>query len=369
MMVLREIERHPVRTVLSSIGIAGAIALIVLGHFGIDSLDNYLEALFRREQRQDLAVTFAKPVSPRVIGELARLPGVLTAEGLRAVPVRVRHLQRARESVVMGLADDATLRRLVERSGRAVSVPDDGVVISATLGEVLGVRPGERLLLELREGERRAVTPVVAALLDDTVGLQIYARAALVAGLSGDLGAVSSVLLRVDPPHREAVEEHLRRSPRVIDVSDVAADVERLRDMNGAAMDIWTAVSITLAACVIFGVVYNNARIALAMRSRELASLRVLGFSRAEISSILIAGLAVEVAVAIPIGLILGRAWAELFFSGAVDREVFRFKVLVEGKTYLMAAVVALLAAAASALWVRRSLDRLDLIGVLKTRE
>jgi putative ABC transport system permease protein len=369
MMVLREIERHPVRTVLSSIGIAGAIALIILGHFGIDSLDNYLEALFRREQRQDLAVTFAKPVSPRVIGELARLPGVLTAEGQRAVPVRVRHLQRARESVVMGLADDATLRRLVERSGRAVSVPDDGVVISATLGEVLGVRPGERLLLELREGERRAVTPVVAALLDDTVGLQIYARAALVAGLSGDLGAVSSVLLRVDPPHRAAVEEHLRRSPRVIDVSDVAADVERLRDMNGAAMDIWTAVSITLAACVIFGVVYNNARIALAMRSRELASLRVLGFSRAEISSILIAGLAVEVAVAIPIGLILGRAWAELFFSGAVDREVFRFKVLVEGKTYLMAAVVALLAAAASALWVRRSLDRLDLIGVLKTRE
>jgi putative ABC transport system permease protein len=152
-------------------------------------------------------------------------------------------------------------------------------------------------------------------------------------------------------------------------VSDVAADVQRLRDMNGAAMDIWTTVSIVMAACVIFGVVYNNARIALASRSRELASLRVLGLSRAEISSILIAGLAVEVILAIPIGLVLGRWWAELFFTRAVDQETFRFQVLVEGRTYALAALVALLAAAASALWVRRNIDRLDLIGVLKTRE
>jgi putative ABC transport system permease protein len=120
---------------------------------------------------------------------------------------------------------------------------------------------------------------------------------------------------------------------------------------------------------VIFGVVYNNARIALAMRSRDLASLRVLGLSRGEISSILIGGLAIEVVLAIPIGLLLGRAWAELFFTRAVDQETFRFQVVVAGGTYVMAALVTLLAAAASALWVRRSLDRLDLIGVLKTRE
>jgi putative ABC transport system permease protein len=145
--------------------------------------------------------------------------------------------------------------------------------------------------------------------------------------------------------------------------------VQRLRDMNGAAMDVWTLVSIVMGACVVFGVVYNNARIALATRSRELASLRVLGLSRAEISSILIGGLAIEVMLAIPAGLLLGRWWAELFFTRAVDQETFRFQVLVEGRTYALAALVALLAAAASALWVRRSIDRLDLIGVLKTRE
>jgi putative ABC transport system permease protein len=368
-MVMREIERRPLRTLLSSIGIAGAVSLIILGHFGTDSLSNYLEAFFRREQRQDLSVTFDHPVDPRAVEELARVPGVLRAEGLRAVPIRIRHDQRSRDSVLMGLGSSTDLRRLVAHGGHEVAVPDDGVLVTAELAKILGVRVGDRLDVEVLEGDRPSVRPVIAGFVDEVVGLQLYARAGTVARLEGDLGAVSSVLLSVDPPALAAVEEWLRRSPRIIDVSDVAADVQRLRDMNGAAMDVWTLVSVTLAAAVIFGVVYNNARIALATRSRELASLRVLGLSRAEISAILIAGLAVEVALAVPLGLYIGHQWAVFFFSHSIDRETFRFQVLIEGRTYLLAAAVAAVAATASALWVRRSIDRLDLIGVLKTRE
>ncbi|HVY41357.1 MAG TPA: FtsX-like permease family protein [Polyangia bacterium] len=369
MMVLREIARRPLRTALSSFGIAGAVALIIFGHFGVDSLNNYLETTFRREQRQDLAVTFARPLSPGAVTELAALPGVIKAEPVRAIPVRVRHDQRWRDSVLMGLPSEATLRRLVAHGGRAVAVPEDGVLVTTALGKLLHLAPGDRMDVELLEGDHRPARPTVAGFVDEAVGLQLYGRTETVSELAGDLGAVSSALLRVDPALRAGVEQQLRRSPRVIDVSDLAADVQRLRDMNSAAMDVWTVVSIAMAACVIFGVVYNNARIALATRSRELASLRVLGLSRGEISAILIGGLAIEVAVAIPIGLAIGRGWAEVFFSRAVDQETFRFQVLVEGRTFALAALVALLAAAASALWVRRSVDRLDLIGVLKTRE
>jgi putative ABC transport system permease protein len=301
MMVVREIQRRPLHTVLSSLGIAGAVALLILGRFGLDSLTSYFEGTFRREQRQDLTVAFARPIAPRAVGQLARLPGVLAAEGIRAVPIRVSHEQRKRDSILMGLPSDSTLRRLVTRGGgREIDLPSDGVLLTKTLAEILGLRIGDRPVVEVREGNRRTVHPVIVGFIDESIGLSVYGSVPLVAALQGDHGAVSSVLLKVDPREIERVEAQLRRSPRVIDVADVKADMERLFDMNTSIMNVWTAVSVVLAASVVFGVVYNNARIALAARSRDLASLRVLGFSRREISSILLSSLAIEVLLALP---------------------------------------------------------------------
>lgn len=366
--VVRELERRPLRTLLSSVGIAGAVALLILGRFGWDSVNAYFEGTFSREQRQDLTVTFAQAIDPRSVGELARLPGVVRAEGMRMVPVRVMHEHRKRDSVIVGLPRETTLRRLVEHGGGEVSVPSDGIVLTKALADILGLRIGDRPTIEVREGERRLVTPIIVGLVDESVGLQIYAKQSLVESLERDLGAVSSVLLEVEPAAIPGVEARLKKSPKVIDVSDLGGDMRRMLDMNASFIDVWTLVSVLLASAVIFGVVYNNARIALATRSRDLASLRVLGFSRTEVSRILLSGLAIEVLFAIPLGLYLGLVWARQFM-GTVDQETYRWNVFIEPRTYLLASVVALLAGAASALWVRQSLDRLDLIGVLKTRE
>jgi putative ABC transport system permease protein len=368
MMIVREVTRRPLRTLFSSFGIAGAVSLLILSHFGLDSLLGYFEGTFRREQRQDLAVVFARPVAPEVVGQLGRLPGVLTAEGIRAVPVRIVHEHRARSSVIMGLPAENTLRRLVGRGGSEVTIPADGVVLTKTLGDVLGLRIGDRPELELREGDRRTVKPVVVGFVDESIGLSIYARAGVLAALEGDLGAVSSALLTVDPRELEGVEAALRRSPHVIDVSDAAGDMQRLLDMNTSIMNVWTMISIALSGGIVLGVVYNNARIGLAARARDLASLRVLGFNIREISGILLASQAIEVLLAVPTGLWLGRVWAEAFMRG-VDQETFRWAVVIAPRTYLLSAAVTVLAALVSALWVRRSLDTLDLVGVLKARE
>jgi putative ABC transport system permease protein len=367
-MVVREVARRPLRTLFSALGIAGAIALMILGRFGLDSIDEYLAGTLRREQRQDLAVSFVRPLDTRVVGELAHLPGVLEVEGIRALPVRARHNHRTRDSALMAFPPEATLRRLVGRGGAAIPIPRDGVLVTTELAKILDLGVGDRIELELREGERATVFPVVVGLVDEPVGLFIYGATDELTRLERDQGAVSSALLTVDPRRIGAAEEQLRRMPNVIDVSDIADDARRLREMQGSMMAVWTTVSITLSACVVFGVVYNNARIALASRARELASLRVLGFSRGEISTILLGSLAIEVAIALPLGIALGHWWAVRFMSN-VDRETFRFVVVVAPRTDLLAAAVAVLAALASALWVRRSLDRLDLIGVLKTRE
>lgn len=368
MMVLREVERRPFRTLLSSLGIAGALALLVLGRFALDSVEAYLEGTLRREQRQDLAVTFDRAVSPRALRELGAMPGVRKVEGVRAISARVRHEHRARDCALVGLPADATLRHVVARGGREVPVPPDGILVTAKLGEVLGLRVGDRPEVEIREGARPVVHPVVAGFVDESTGLQLYAREELIARLERDLGALGSALLTVDPPQVAAVEARLRRLPRVLDVSDVRTEIARMRDMQASVEDVRTIVCVLLAAIVIFGVVYNNARIALATRARELGSLRVLGFSSHEISSILVGGMAVELVIALPVGLYLGGSWARLIMR-MVDQEQFRWEVYVSPATYLLAALVAALATAASALWVRRSVDRLDLIGVLKTRE
>jgi putative ABC transport system permease protein len=368
LMVAREVARRPLRTVLSSLGIAGALALVVLGRFATDSVDRYLDRILRGEQRQDLAVSFDRPVSPRALRELAAMPGVRQVEGIRATAARVRHEHRSRDTVLLGLPAAASMRRLVERDGREVPLPSEGILLTKKLGEVLELRAGDRPEVELREGSRPVARPAVAGFVDESVGLQVYAREELISALEGDSGAVGMALLAVDPLQVSALEERLRRLPRVIDVSDLDTDIQRMRDMQLSVENVRNAICIALAVTVIFGVVYNNARIALAMRARELASLRVLGFERHEISTILIAGMAIELAIAIPIGLLLGRAWAQLLFAW-VDQEQFRWAAYVSPSTYLLAAVVGLVAAAASALWVRRRVDRLDLIAVLKTRE
>jgi|SRR6478736_1461867 len=369
MMIVREVGRRPFRTLLSSLGIAGAISLMILGRFGLDSLMAYFEGTYGREQRQDVSVQFARPVSPRVVGELRRLPGIIAAEGLRAVPIRVHHGHRARDSVLMGIAQNSALRRLVGRGGGSeIPVPPDGVVLTKTLAEVLGVHVGDRPEIELREGARHTVRPLVVGTVDDTVGLTVYGQGSLVASLEGDSGAVSSVLLRVDPHKMDAVYERLRRSPEIIDASESRTDMHRLLDMNASFMNVWTAISIALSASIVFGVVYNNARIGLAARSRDLASLRVLGFTRGEISLVLLGSQAIEVMLALPLGLWLGTAWARLFMS-TVDQETFRWSVVIAPSTYLFSTAVAVLAAAGSALWVRRNLDNLDLVSALKARE
>jgi putative ABC transport system permease protein len=368
MMIVREQLRRPLRTLLSSLGVAGAVSLLILSHFAWDSLLAYFEGTFRREQRQDVAVVFARPVSPRVVGELRQLRGVDQVEGLRAVPVRVRNEQRARDSVVMGVPGGGSLRRLIGKGGREILLPADGVILTRTLGDVLGLRIGDRATLELRDGEHRTVAPVVAGFVDEAIGLQVYAEANTLASLEADLGAISSVLLKVDAREVAGVHAQLRRSPEVIDVSEIRSDMQRLLDLNASVMDVWTLVSILLSASVVFGVVYNNARIGLAARGRDLASLRVLGFTRREVSAILLGSQAVEVAIAIPIGLTLGVLWAQQFMK-SVDQETFRWVVVVTPRTYLLSIAVTVLAAAASALWVRRSLDSLDLVSVLKARE
>jgi putative ABC transport system permease protein len=365
-MVIRELERRPLRFLLSALGIAMGIAIFVMGRFGNDSFGRLMTVVYPQEHREDLVVSFAHSAPARAVEELAHIPGVLEAEGQRIVPVRMRAGSRYRDLTIVGMPAHAELRQLLDNGRRRVELPISGLVVTDKLAEVLGVRVGDEVLVDVMEGDWRTRRMVIAGTLREPFGLFAYARADWLAQALGEAPRVSAVLLRVDPLRLAAVRARLKDLPQVIGVTSTSRVIESYREQTGKSVVVMTLILTVSAAAIAIGIVYNNARIALSLRSRDLATLRVLGFTRREISNVLLGELAAQVVLGIPLGLGLGTLWAKLLTRG-FNTESIRFPFHIEPRTYVLASVIALVSGAVSALLVRRKLDRLDLVGVLKS--
>ena len=368
MMVVRELWRRPGRFAMSTLGIAMGIAIFVMGRFSWDSFDHLMAEVFPREHQEDMTVSVARPLPARALHEVAHLPGVLFAEGQRVVPVRLRAGVRWRDTAVFGLPVAPGLRHLLDGGTRPLPIPPAGLIVTDKLAELLGVRVGDAIDAELLEGAHGTRALPIVGLIDEAFGLQAYASADWLAGELREEPRVSMLLLRVDPAQAPALRARLAQLPAVLGVSSTEHVIARYREQTGSSMFVMTLILTLSAASIAIGVVYNNARIALSLRSRDLATLRVLGFSRVEISAILLGELAIQVAVGIPLGLVMGTWWAIALAAG-IDPEAIRFPVHIAAATYAQAALIGMVSAIASALLVRRQLDRLDLLAVLKSQE
>lgn len=367
-MVVRELERRPLRTLLSALAIAAATALTVVGGWYYDGIETLFYAQFHELMREDASVTFIKPRPARAVRELAHLPGVLSAEGLRLVPVRFRAAHHHRDGVVWGYPDDIEMRRPRDAYGRPVSLPPNAVVITDILAKILGVAVGDTVEVELREGTRDRRTLVVAGLINESFGLGGHMRGDALNGWLGEAPRVSMALLRIDPEQSHLVDQRLKDLPAVVEVTKRSNIIAQFREQSGNMILTMALIISLFAATITVGVVYNNARVALSMRGRDLASLRVLGFTRREIAAILIGEQLVQVLAALPLGLFLGRTLVDLLAS-TIDPETYRLPMMLTAKSYAFAMTVTLCSALLSALLVQRRLDQLDLVGVLKTRE
>ena len=367
-MILRNMERQPVRALTSIAGIALSAAILVLGMFFLDAIDELLRVQFTLVQRQDVTVTFVEPRSRAALFELQRLPGVMRVEPMRAVPVRLRAGHRSRQLAILGLEPVPALQRIVDASGRTVALPPEGLVLSRALADVLHLRTGSWVDVEVLEGRRRTARVRIARVVDDYLGLSAYMSLDAIGQLTLDAGALSGGYLLVDRAQEPALHERLKATPIVAGVSLKRAAVGAFNRTMSETMGIMIFFNVLFSGIIAFGVIYNAARISLSERSRELASLRVLGFTRAEISAILLGELGVVVAAGIPLGLLAGYGLAAGVIA-AFETELYRFPVIITSRTYAFSIVTTLAAALVSGLIVRRHLDRLDLVAVLKTRE
>jgi len=367
-MVLRNVMRHPVRAAASVFGIAFAVAILMVGFVFNDAVDRLMLTQFWEAERQDVTVTFVEPRGESARYALARMPGVVAVETQRTVAAHVRSGHRDRYVSISGVPPNPRFKRIVDRDGRAIRLPPSGVVLGVMLARVLDVVPGDEILLEVLEGQRPTRRVQVTGLVDDLMGLSAYMDETALHQMMREGEVANSALLLIDGAQEVRLAAELKTTPAVAGAGFKRIVLQSFRDVMAANMSISILINLVFAGIIAFGVVYNAARVSLSERSRELASLRVLGFTRAEISLILMGELALLTLVALPVGWLFGYSLAGAIV-GMIDSEVFRFPLYVSRQAVALAFLGIIAATVFSGLVVRRRLDQLDLVAVLKIRE
>ncbi|WP_416666237.1 ABC transporter permease [Egbenema bharatensis] len=367
-IILRNLERKPIKAMLSIAGIAVAVAVLVAGRYVSDVMDYLMDVQFDRAQREDVTIVFNEPRPAQARYEIAQLPGVLYAEPFRTVAAELQFEHRTYKLAITGLEPTGELRNLFDRHLNPIDLPLDGVLLTSKLAEMLGIQPGQILTVNVLEGAKPVRQIPLIGVVDEMVGLSAYMDIHALNQLMREGGTISGAYLAVDALELDRLYDQLKQTPTVTSVLLRESTIRRFRETITETRGAITSILVVFASVITFGVIYNAARIALSERGRELATLRIIGFSRLQIAVVLLGEQAALTIVAIPLGLLLGYGLAGLM-SLAFDTELYRLPLVISRTTYGFALVVTLIAALASGLMIGRHLDRLDLIAVLKSRE
>ena len=367
-MVLRNLERRPFRTLSTAIGVSLAVALLASGRFPYDAMDRLMDVEFRLAQRYDVLAAFADRHSLDAAHDLAHVPGVVSAEAFRSTGVRVTRGAASRNTSITGLAPGSTMFRLVDTDGRAYTMPPDGCVLTAWLAGYLGVKPGDSVDVDLLEIGGRTRRVAVVGVYDPMMGQGIYMSRAALNRLIREDASASGVYLSVAPGRESDVITRLKEFPFVLLATSRAATVRRVDEQMRQSMTFVLTLIITSASIIAIGVVYNSARIALSERGRELASLRVLGFTTNEVAGMLYGEQAAVLLLAIPVGIGFGKAFSVALVRG-FETERFHFPYVMTLSSQLFAVVIVIAAAVVAGLIVKGRIRRLDMVAALRTRE
>ena len=367
-IVARNIERKPIKTFLAIIGIATACATMICSGFFQDCIDYMVHVQFVMSQKEDMTVSFIEPTSYKALYEFKRMEGISNGEAFRSVPVRMTFGHRSYKTVINGIQPDSHLSVLLDRNLKAIPLPPSGILLTDYLGEILGVKAGDMLTVEALEGSRTVRQVPVVALAKQYLGVMGYMNLNALNRLMNEGDAISGAYLVTDEKHREKLFQSFVEMPRIAEIVVRQNEIRNIYDIMAKAMLFFTFIAMMMACSIAFGVVYNSARISLSERSRELSSLRVLGYTRGEIAYILLGELGFITLVAIPLGFIIGY-WICAYVAYALTTDLYRIPLVIEMRTYAQAAAVVIVSAFISGLIVRYKLNHLDLVAVLKTRE
>jgi putative ABC transport system permease protein len=366
-MALRHIARWPFRAAATAVGIAFGVALLIVALLSFDSVELMIDVAFFGSERQQATLSFTDEKHPRALQAVERLPGVLRAEPFRSVAVRLRNRHLSRQLSIVGKPRDMDLSRVLDLDDRPVQLPRSGLVINERMAEVLRLRRGDVVELELLEGRRGTRLVPVVDIIKSYFGLTAFMDLEALDRMM-DGPRLSGAHIAYDSRRQGELYAAIKSTPAVGSIGLQRHALARFRETIAQNINYSVAIYVVLAVIIAFGVVYNSARIQLSENARELASLRVLGFTKGEVSRVLLTELALLTLAAIPLGWVIGYGFGWLLIQ-SFSSDLYRVPFTIERATYAKASLVVVMATAASALIVRRRIDTLDLIAVLKSRD
>jgi putative ABC transport system permease protein len=367
-IAVRNLERRPVQALFTVTGLALATGIMIVPNCFRDSVTQVLGFQWDVVQRQDITVGLIEPAASRARHAFAQLPGVRSVEPFRNAAARIRFGHRTRQIALQGLVTDGEHTRVVGAGNRQILPPDHGLVVSAKLAEVLGARLGDTLRVEVLEGRRLVADVPLVGLAEDLAGMNAYLGLEALNRLLGEGDLVTGASVTVDAAQRGAFLRALKTVPRVGWIAVKESLRENFAKTTAASINLIQAIYLTFATVVAFGVVYNNARISLAERARELATLRVIGFSQREVGAVLVTELVILSLIAVPLGLLLGTGFATAIVQ-QVNTETVRLPLVFTSRNYAFAVMVVTIASTMSGLLVLRRLNQLNLVGALRAPE
>lgn len=367
-IILRRVGRFPRRALSTAAGIALAIALLVVAGAFPAVMDQLLQVHFSVSNRQDATLTFAEPRGTAGLHAVSRLPGVLAAEPFRAEEVRFRKGRREVREVVFGLTPDARLSRPVDREGRAVETPASGVALSRALATRLEARPGDEVEVLQVSGRQASERVRVTRIVDPMVGSAAYMNLADLGRLIREPERISGAHVRLDPADHEALNARLKETPALAGVSYLRQAEASMRKAYSEGVGVMTNIYLFFAAIMAGGVAFSACRVTLAEQERDLATLRVLGFSRAEVSYILMGELMALALLAVAPGCLVGTGLG-IQLMRLFQTDMYSLDFVFSPGAYAFAIAFTLLCVGLAGMIVRTAVDRLDLVAVLKARD
>jgi len=368
MMIIRSITRWPMRASLTALGISMSVATMIASLFMFDSVDVLMESAFFQSNRQQVTLSLAQPQSRAVLADVENLSGVLRAEGMRTVAAKLSNGHLSRLVGVEGRDPGMDLSRVLDARNSKIVFPEQGVVISDRLANHLDAVIGDELEMEVLQGQRGTYRVAVTGIIQKYFGIGAYMDLDFLSALLQQQPLVNAVNVSIDATRIEELYSDVKSAPNIGGIVRWDQIRQGFSDTIAESSSVTTTIYSLIASLIVVGVVYNSARILLSERARELASLRILGFTRSEVSFILMGELIFLTIVAIPIGFMIGYALAGLIVS-SFSSDMFTLPLHVSRGTYGYAGIVAFTASTASALLVSRRVNRLDLVAVMKTRE